>query len=332
MPMTRQYRFQCVAVTLVAVATAFLTARYFNRAQSLPAPRQAGPAQRADAAVVANHGPLAEAPEGDWIDDRRLQQAFQHGVDKLIADGRAPEMSVVQEGLSQSTCTVTLPAGEELGDEPKTGEVIYEKSRPAVALVGSTYKCSRCDQWHIDGATGFFISADGVLVTNYHVVASDDRRALFAMTFDGRVFPVTKTLAADKSADVALVQVEPLDQQGASAKFAVLPLAETSRVGQRVRVISHPDGNHFAMSEGAISRRFFTPHHGGSCWLAITADYAKGSSGGPLLDDAGHVVGLVCSTAGVYYDQDDAGHPRNLQMVWKQCVPVESLRKLIRDP
>ena len=69
--------------------------------------------------------------------------------------------------------------------------------------------------------------------------------------------------------------------------------------------------------------------HSGSRWLTITADYARGSSGGPLLNDAGEVIGMVASTHSVYYNQSEDGTHQNLQMVWKQCVPVENIRGLI---
>src|SRR5690606_40855503 len=157
-----------------------------------------------------------------------------------------------------------------------------------------------------------------------------EQRAIIAMTADGRVFPVKETLAGDKRADVAILRVDSVDQRGERATFEPLELADGSRVGQAVRVISHPDGRHYTLTEGIVSRRYRDTRHGGTRWMTITADYARGSSGGPLFDEAGRVVGMVASTSSVYYDHDDDGDPRNLQMVWKQCVPVENIRALLR--
>ena len=63
--------------------------------------------------------------------------------------------------------------------------------------------------------------------------------------------------------------------------------------------------------------------------MSITADYAKGSSGGPVLNPAGEVVGMVSSTQSIYYESDN-GQPKGpLQMVVKNCVPVDAVKQLL---
>lgn len=63
--------------------------------------------------------------------------------------------------------------------------------------------------------------------------------------------------------------------------------------------------------------------------VAITADYARGSSGAPVLNSQGQVVAVVSSTESIYYTED--GHRQmDLQMVFKTCIPSASLHKLIR--
>jgi S1-C subfamily serine protease len=63
--------------------------------------------------------------------------------------------------------------------------------------------------------------------------------------------------------------------------------------------------------------------------MSITADYARGSSGSPVLDDSGAVVGMVADTRSIYYTIDH-GAQQNLQMVVKECVPSASILKLFR--
>jgi S1-C subfamily serine protease len=41
-------------------------------------------------------------------------------------------------------------------------------------------------------------------------------------------------------------------------------------------------------------------------WITITADYAQGSSGGPILNEHGAVVGMVCQTLTISDDNDDS--------------------------
>lgn len=302
---------------------------------SLAARTTSRAAQQASGSAPATRPAISD----EWIDDARLQATLLEGAVTLMDIDRAPEIASLTDGLAQPTCPLELPAepaqtsgaaAHENSAEARLGtEALYERAMDAVVVIGTAYMCPRCTNWHVNGATGFFITPGGALVTNYHVVDQPEHRALFAMTHDGRVFPIVKMLAGNKHADVAIVQVEPLDQNGRPATFATLPLATRSRVGQNVRVIHHADGRYYTLTEGIVSRRYIDERQAGTQWMTITADYARGSSGGPLFDDAGRVIGMVASTQSVYYDKDNNGAQQNLQMVWKQCVPVENIRELI---
>ena len=196
--------------------------------------------------------------------------------------------------------------------------------RPGVAVIGSIYKCKKCTRWHVGAASGFFISSDGILVTNHHVVASADKETLVVLSGDGRMSAVTELLATDPVADIAILRCE-------GTGFTPLPLSADAPDGSPVGVWSHPSNHFFSLSAGIVARRFLLNKPGGKTeTLAITADYARGSSGGPVFDDHGNVVGMVASTDSVYYDMEN-GQQKNLQMVFKICVSARSILALI-DP
>ena len=290
------------------------------------------PATQPAATTAASPNPVVAAaePSDDWIDDRGLLTAMGDAAGMLLsaeAQRDVPTLAELQDQLKRSD--VVVPDLVEPSHDKETVADIYARAKESVALVGGVYKCPNCDRWHPSAASGFFISPSGVLVTNYHVIAAESGRPnpYFAMLPSGRVFPLKEVLAADEAADIAIVQVDLRDQHGDDSPVPALPLATATATGQPAHVLSHPDGRYFALSSGIVSRRYLQR---GTRWMTVTADYARGSSGGPVLDEHGSVIGLVASTNGVYYDLDDAGSPRNLQMVWKQCVPVENLRALIR--
>ena len=264
------------------------------------------------------------AIDAAWINDRALADAVNKGATLLADGGKAPPLEELLPGLKNETAAIALPAPEAAAVRDPAS--LYAGAADATVIVAGLYKCDRCNNWHTSNASGFFISADGLLVTNYHVVENEDRRAMVVATRDGRVFPVTKILAGNEAADVAIVKVEPVDAEGKPATFAALPLADGSRVGESAYAISHPDGRYWTFTEGMVSRRY-TGHRGAN-WITITADYARGSSGGPVVNDRGQVIGIVASTSSVYYSTEN-GRQENLQMVWKQCVPVEAVRALI---
>ena len=204
---------------------------------------------------------------------------------------------------------------------PKTKLSNVEEARKAVAVVGGVYKCKKCTRWHVAPASGFLIAED-LVVTNYHVVNNPERSGMAVRFFDGRVFMVEDVVASSERYDLAVLRVP---------KTGIKPIAlgPEAPVGSKVDMISHPNQNFYTLSEGRVARYFVTKRNRKSVpAMAITADFGKGSSGAPVLNENGQVVGVAASTESLYYTEKD-GVQENLQMVFKNCVPVSQLRELI---
>jgi serine protease Do len=131
--------------------------------------------------------------------------------------------------------------------------------------------------------SGFFISTDGHLLTNHHVVA--DATDIFVTLTDGREFKAT-VVGSDQRTDVALLKI---DAKG----MATLPIgnAKTLKKGQWVLAIGSPFGLESTVTSGIISA---LGRETGDYLPFIQTDVAvnPGNSGGPLLNLEGQVVGI----------------------------------------
>ena len=262
---------------------------------------------------------FAQKPKVGVIDDLALKMLFQKGLEGLHKTEKGASLNTLSGQLNRRTTTVKLP---ETKLEIIHPDEFYSRCKASVLAIGRLYKCGKCTKWHVSSASGFALSEDGVIATNYHVVDSKEGVALGAMDSNGKTFVVSEVLAASKSDDVALLRLR-------DAKLTPLPLAARAPVGTAVSVISHPDGRYFTMTKGDVSRYFVARLKTGQAnRMAITADYAKGSSGAPVLDSTGAVVGMVSATNSIYYSKVK-GHNENLQMVVKSCVPVDSIHRLL---
>ena len=143
----------------------------------------------------------------------------------------------------------------------------------------------------ISSGSGFFINGQGHLITNYHVI----RNMPYAKvkTRDGKIYPMTTVLAVDKQADLAMCQ---LDIQGGAPNFLAASRV-VPEVGERVLVIGSPRLLELTVSDGIVSAvRTDTPL--GQA-IQMTAPISPGSSGGPVINLKGGVVGIS-----TFYRQD----------------------------
>ena len=133
--------------------------------------------------------------------------------------------------------------------------------------------------------SGFFISADGYVVTNNHVV--DHAKTVQVMTDDGRTLDA-KVVGADPKTDIALLKVKE------GSNFPHVSLAKVApRVGDWVVAIGNPFGLGGTVTAGIVSAR--GRDIGASAYddfLQIDAPINKGNSGGPTFNLQGEVVGV----------------------------------------
>ncbi|MDB5512308.1 MAG: degQ [Enterovirga sp.] len=138
--------------------------------------------------------------------------------------------------------------------------------------------------------SGFFISADGFVVTNNHVV--DSANTVEITLDDGRTLPA-KVLGTDPKSDLALLKV----QEGGNFPFVKLAPV-MPRVGDWVVAIGNPFGLGGTVTSGIVSARGRDIGAGPyDDFLQIDAPINRGNSGGPTFNLRGEVVGVNTAIA-----------------------------------
>lgn len=156
----------------------------------------------------------------------------------------------------------------------------------------------RTEKQEVGGGSGFIVSGDGMILTNKHVVLSDDADYT-VLTNDGRTFSA-KTLARDPVQDLAVIKIE------SGEPFPTVKLGDSDvlQIGQTVIAIGNVLGEfQNSVSVGVISGlgRNIIATGGGlveSLEDVIQTDAAinQGNSGGPLLNLEGEVIGINSAT------------------------------------
>jgi S1-C subfamily serine protease len=157
--------------------------------------------------------------------------------------------------------------------------------------------------------TGFALDAH-TLVTNRHVI--EDSRSLEVSTYDGRVVEAT-AVSSTTVADIAIVSVE--DSLGAN--FPVRA-QEDPQEGDIITVVGYPGGGRLTTVPGVVLGTANDPLDGAiGRVFATSAQVLPGSSGSPVLNEAGQVVGVMY-----------AMNFSNQSFI----VPVSTLNTLIAEP
>ena len=136
--------------------------------------------------------------------------------------------------------------------------------------------------------SGFVISADGLIVTNNHVIAGADE---VKITFgDGEEYQAT-VIGADPLTDIAL-----LDIDGEDHPFVTFGSSEDMRVGEDVVAIGNPFGIGATVTTGIVSAKDRDLRSGPfDAYIQTDAAINRGNSGGPLFDENGNVIGVNLS-------------------------------------
>ncbi|HWX20659.1 MAG TPA: serine protease [Candidatus Binatia bacterium] len=259
-------------------------------------------------AVLLTTVALAQSPRFIIDDDAYVDKVTDAGA-RLRAKGKLLSVDLFRRQLHIRGCAVkSIPPSHQKLDAP----VLYDRLLASTLAVGTLYKCPDCGGWHFNSSAGFVVGEGGVICTCCHVVAAEDEDVkegyIIASDAEGHVFPVRSVLAADTESDTCFLKLD-------APALKPLPLRTGIRPGERVYCLSHPGGYYFMFTQGMVARlnrrsNDVVDEHGKTnglltrpiLFLNVTAEFAPGSSGAPIVDEAGNVVAQVASIA-------DAGEP-----------------------
>ncbi len=161
---------------------------------------------------------------------------------------------------------------------------IVERNKPAIVRIESVVATPTGQRRQF--GTGFVVTADGHIATNLHVIfGSGDVKVRLA---SGKVFAARRVLAADPQRDLAIISIDAQD-----LPTVRLGNSDAVSAGDRVVAIGNPLGVlDYTVSDGLISS-VRQPEGVGVKLLQISAPISQGSSGGPLFNLYGEVIGVA---------------------------------------
>lgn len=158
---------------------------------------------------------------------------------------------------------------------------VFEKYNSAVFMIFTS------DGWNDYQGSGFFVSSNGIGISNYHVFQGTTIGYEQIKLSNGNTYKIKKVIAKDEDDDYIVFQVDAL-----GGNFNFIPVGNrTPKVGEQIYTIGSPYGLENTFSSGEISQLR------GDNLIQINAPIDHGSSGGALINEYGEVIGIT--TAGL---------------------------------
>jgi len=270
------------------------------------------------------------------VDDEEYVDKVTEASARLLEDGKLKSLDSLRSQVHAACLPLKLlPVSRERLAPPE----LCDRLRQSTLAVGNYYKCPDCGEWHFNSSAGFVVGEGGIISTCCHVVQAQDdgikESYLIAADDTGRVFPVKSVLAADTESDTCFVKID-------APGLKPLPLRPGVRAGEGVYCLSHPGGYFFMFTQGMVARvnlkrNEVLDEHGHTngmltrpiLFLNVTAEFAPGSSGAPIADEAGNVVAQVASIAEAGEpDIADTNAPPSPSVALRFCTAAEEILRL----
>jgi len=269
---------------------------------------------------------VEQSKAGNQAEQRRILKQ----VEKFGPEEKLMTITSIQKALLKpSPRPLTLPVP---GKKALSPAEVAKKMRPSLYRVGWGYLCNHCDNWHINLAGGYAVTNDGVIATCAHVIDVDNEKmregGLIAVDQKGKVFPVTAILANHDDMDAALVKID--------TKTVPLPLNDQVGPGDEAFCLSRPLDQKDYFSKGMVNRFYWNSidRDGGDDSLNalghlkmnVSSRWAPGSSGSPVVDKCGNVIGHVATISRM--KGNSRGKTREVFITLHTATPARAVKAL----
>ena len=232
------------------------------------------------------------------------------------------KLDALENALEKNPGTVILPGNTVSSAEGLTPAQVYAMNVQSVVMVYNKVTTSVYGQSTVGTSTGsgFFLTEDGYIVTNHHVIEGNG--SLSIMTFDGDEYAAT-LVGSDSTNDVALLKVD-----GNCFPAVRLGSSDALVVGDQVVAIGNPLGELTAtQTVGYVSAKERGVNTSGFAINMIQTDAAinSGNSGGPLFNMNGEVVGI---TTAKYSGTSGSG--ATIEGIGF-AIPIDDVRDMLDD-
>lgn len=189
---------------------------------------------------------------------------------------------IVGKELFCSKCGYELFTLLKINEEPSESEQIKHLIKNLIPFVVKI-------QTNICEGSGFIADPTGVIVTNFHVI--EGASEIFVKFAEGVFSEVENIIAVNPKIDFAVLQIRP--PHNYPIKAAILGDSDSLEIGEKIIVIGNPLG-HF---EKTVSTGIISAFRVSENIVQMTAPISPGSSGGPVFNMKGEVIGICVSTA-----------------------------------
>lgn len=207
----------------------------------------------------------------------------------------------------------------------KSGSIIYVKWWIGSAFLAGIFGLAAAAnaeprQVHFSSGTGFYVSKNGDIITNRHVV----RNCESITTRSGQDVRAARLVAYDEEKDLAVLRVEGRPPAVAPLRWNLASL----RAGQKVSVIGYPGeaGARGELRYGTSVILGLAGPLGEPQWIQIKPVLEQGNSGGPLLDATGNVIGVVTGKMQLFRTRTDSDSEPELVAASDVAVTLPMLR------